>query len=271
MAKAADPRTLAEWLGLSPEAFAKLGVLNPTVAIDTRLFIDPLLLSSSNHEEMSGDADTQYREHFERVITLLLASKERNDVAWRSARNLLTFHEIKGTCLGYGAGTIQGSGFGSLLTERALEVGKQIADLGVRDPDLFQAMALFEDDIGPDRLSDMATTVIKKALAKFNKRILGEIGLNGEVFDLGGIWGHFLRNPSQPKRTPVVLVPLDILRVLPIADDWDAIASAASENEALKFRVNQHIAQIFENKIDRDKRTLRAQALASRESFETPT
>jgi hypothetical protein len=148
-------------------------------------------------------------------------------------------------------------------------VGKEIVDLGVRDPDLFPAMALFEQGIGADRLSDMTTNVIRAALAEFNARILSELGLNGERFDLAGVDGVFLRNPYQRRPTPVVLVPTDVLRDLPIARDWDEIADAASKNSSLRDRVNAHIGEIWQARSRRSKATLRDQALSSAEAFET--
>jgi hypothetical protein len=43
MPKARNPTTFSRWFKVTPKALDKLGVLDPTLAIDTRLFIDPLL------------------------------------------------------------------------------------------------------------------------------------------------------------------------------------------------------------------------------------
>jgi hypothetical protein len=260
---------LTDCFSVEPDCLARLGVLNPTLAIDTRLFIDPLLLRQSAHAEINDSAVSQYRQHFEQVISFLAHSQHRDDIAWRTAKRLLTFHEIRGTCLGYGAGSISGSGFGSSLTEEILKVGKEIVDLGIRDPDLFPAMALFEAAIGPDRVSDMTTNVISSALAEFNRRILGELHLRGEEFEFNGVTVVFLRNPCQQQRTPIILVPLDILRRLPIVNAWSEVADAASQNASLRHRVNNHIGHILAAKTKRDKNKLRSQALASRQAFET--
>lgn len=269
MAKVGNPTTFAGHFALDPVRLARLGVLDATLAVDTKLFIDPLLFSASAHPEIHATASSQYRLHFETVIKFLAASNTPGDVAWRSARRLLEFHEIRGTCLGYGAASIHGSGFGNDLTERLLRVGKEVVDLGVRDPDLFPAMALFEADIGPDRISDMTTNVVRSALADFNARILNVLNLVGEPFEIQGIPGHFVRNPFQSHRTPLILVPTDILRVLPIACDWYDVADAAAKNEALRRRVNQHIGHIWAAKTKRDKQELRSQVLASRDAFLT--
>ena len=269
MAKVGNPTTFSGHFALDPASLAKLGVMDPTLAVDTKLFIDPLLFTSSAHPEISATAVSQYRSHFEMVIKFLAASNTVGDVAWRSARRLLEFHELRGTCLGYGAASIHGSGFGKDLTERLIRVGKEVVDLGVRDPDLFPAMALFEADIGPDRISDMATNVIRSALVDLNARILAALNLAGELFDIQGVSGLFLRNPFQRHRTPIILVPTDVLRVLPIAGDWYGIADAAAKNDALRRRVNEHIGHIWAAKTKRDKDVLRSQVLASRDAFLT--
>jgi DNA-directed RNA polymerase subunit N (RpoN/RPB10) len=218
---------------------------------------------------MSIDAVKLYREHFETVIKFLRLTTSYDDVAWRNARRLLVFHEMRGTCLGYGVASISGSAFGRQLTNRVLRVGKEVVDLGVADPDLFVSMALFEKDIGPDRISDMATNVVRAALLKFNRRILDYLGLKGEDFYISGIQGQFLRNPFQATRTPIILVPTDVLRKLPIAIDWDGIEEAAWKNEVLRNNVNRHIGEIWASKTKRDKEKLREQALSSREAFQT--
>ena len=41
-------------------------------------------------------------------------------------------------------------------------------------------------------------------------------------------------NPFEKADTPIILVPADILRDLPIATDWSDVADAASKNAALR-------------------------------------
>lgn len=268
MAKVRNPTTFSARFGVDPQKLDSLGVLDPTLAVDTKLFIDPLLFPTSRHAEIRECAVQDYRRHFEKAIEFLAATTSPGDVAWRTARKLLQFHEVRGSCLGYGANSIAGSGFGTDLTEQLLAVGKQIVDLGIRDPDLFPAMALFEAKVGADRISDMATNVALRALVAFNRRVLDQIHLRGEVFDLNGLVGEFMANPFQRRRTPIILVPTDVLRKLPIARDWDEIAAAANKTAALRRRVNENIAEIWAAKSRRDKARLRAQALASREAFQ---
>lgn len=269
MAKVTNPTTFSMQFNVEPETLECLGVLDPTLALDTKLFIDPLLLAGSVHPEMNDSAIAQYRQHFEGVIKLLDASTARDDIPWRNARRMLEFHEIRGTCLGYGADTISGSGFGAKLTTRLVTVAREIVRLGIKDPDLFPLMALLESDIGPDRISDMTTNVIRRALIEFNARVLTELGIAGEDFSLFDAEGRFARNPLQRSRTPIILVPQDILRQLPIARDWDSAQSAASENDALRARVNTHVGEIWMSQAKRRRERLEQEALASKEAFQT--
>lgn len=268
MAKAANPSTLSREYSLAHNALETAGVLDVTLAIDTRLFIDPLLLEYSNHQEMR-DAAVTFRKFFEKVIQLLKASKRANDPAWVAAKKLMTFPEISGTCLGYGAGSIRGSGFGEKLTERIVTLASQIIDIGIEAPELFPLMALIEPDIGPDRISDMTTNIIFDNLANFNARVIGELGLTPNLYKIRGVQYSLLQNPCEPGDRFLILVPTNVLRDLPVAQDWDGIAQAASETEQIRNDVNIHIGEIWEKKTKRDKAELKKQALSSHDAFQT--
>ena len=172
MAKIKNPIRFSDHFDLDSHSLDLLGVLNPTLNVDTGLFVDPLLLPESRHAEIKEGARTTYEKHFVTVIKLLRASKTVNDIAWRNARKYLSFPEIKWTCLGYGAQSVAGSGSGTYMTDHVIGTAKEIIDLGVDDPDLFVAMSLFEEGFGPDRISDMTTNVILEDLLKFNNRVL---------------------------------------------------------------------------------------------------
>jgi hypothetical protein len=265
--KSKNPTTFADYFEVPAAALDRLGVLNPTLAIDTRLFIDPLLLATSKHPEMQ-DASQAFRGHFEKIIKLLSRSTSRGDVAWRNAARLFDFHEVPGTCLGYGSDGVHGSGFGRDLTDQLMDTARGVIALGVDDPDLFLAMALFEDGTGPDRISDLTTNVIIEPLLAFNRRVLSTVTVPTEPFQVLGRDTHLPRNPFPERRTPVLLLPTDILRRLPIAIDRSDIADAAYHNQILRDRVNEHVGAIWEIRTRKDKESLKQQALASRAAFQ---
>jgi hypothetical protein len=274
VAKIINPIRFSEHFKFDDTLLETAGVLNPTLNVDTRLFIDPLLLQNSQSPEISEGGRATYEAHFATTIKLLRGSKVPGDAAWRSAMRYLSFPELKGTCLGYGAQSVSGSGSGNDMTEHLIRTAKQIVELGVEDPDLFVAMALFEEGFGPDRISDMTTNVIVGDLLRFNARILETLPVprkgmtlrlrNGKTYDAA-----LPENPYVNGGAPVILVPVDVLRDLPVAKDWAGVADSASENAELRHRVNDQIAGLWTAKTLKDKDELRRWALSGKEAFET--
>lgn len=270
MSKIRNPINFSSTFSLNPIRMQKSGVIDIVINADTNLFIDPLLLLHSRHREMSHNATLSYRNHFLKAIKLLKVAKAKNDtdIAWRNAKKLFQFHEISWTCLGYG-GSVGGSGFGYELISTTLNTAKEIVDLGVEDVDLFMALALFEEGIGPDRISDMTTNIILLDLISFNQRVISELGIKTEKFMINGIQYDLARNPYAKKRTPILLVPDDIVRDLPIAADWSDISHAARYNEELRERVNTQVGEIWATMNKQDKSRVKASVLRDKESFDT--
>ncbi|WWG78549.1 hypothetical protein VRC34_17805 [Pseudomonas poae] len=159
MAKITSLETISSEFGINPKELEKLDIIDTQLTVDTNLFIDPLLLPASKHEEINTGAATAYEQRFEFIIKLLTVSKEKGDITWRKAEKLFNFSEVSWTCLGYSS-SVRGSGFGPELTSSTLETAAQIVALGVTDIDFFMGLSLFEEGIGPDRISDMTTNII---------------------------------------------------------------------------------------------------------------
>ena len=79
-------------------------------------------------------------------------------------------------------------------------------------------VSLFEENIGPDRLSDMISTIIYPDIVAYTKR-----------------------NPY--KGCEILFLPIDILHELPIAQCWDDIDRVVSENENIRRKINEAIGQ----------------------------
>lgn len=262
-----EPITLSMALGINADAVTAAGAIDVSLNCDTNLFIDPLLLEDAANITFRNCAVAAYLQRFEQLIDLLLASKQTADVPWRAARRKLTFHEIPFTHLGYSAGT-SGSGFGTLLTDGLIETAKEVVTLGVVNPDLFLALALFEDGIGADRVSDMSTNILLPCLAGFTLEVCDHLGLGRREFVVEGATFLLPANPLKVGE-PIIFVPKDIVRDLPVAADWKAVGSAARESQDLRDCVNEQIGEIWRAKSRKDKQAIRDTALRSKESFDT--
>lgn len=265
MGKIKNPATISSEFGINVAVLDKLGIVNVLLNTDTLVFIDPLLLEDSAHKEISEGAYQSYRERFEKIIKLLSVSKAVDDVPWRNAKKLFRFSEISWTCLGYGT-TVKGSGFGKDLISSTLDTASQIVALGVDDIDLFMALALFEEGIGPDRISDMTTNIILSDLISFSDRINKTLKIPTKQFKVGNNDYNLVVNPYSDQ--PLIFVPNDIVRDLPIASDWSDISRVVRENEDLRERVNDHVGEIWATMTKRQKQRLKNAALKSKEAFE---
>ncbi|WP_198355139.1 hypothetical protein [Sphingomonas sp. MA1305] len=232
-----------------------------------------MLLDTSSHPEMRAARST-FDEYFEKVRRLLLHSKgDKNSAIWKAAFRLLSFPEIQGTCLGYGEGSISGSGSGPVMTDRLATTGFQVASLGIDDPDLFMAVGLFEEDFGPDMIGDMFTNVCFAEIIEFNNRITQNLGVPVELFAItlrNGLRyeARFPRNPLiNSRRVPVILMPLDVLRDLPVALDWSGIQQTSEENKSFRDSLNANIASLWSRKTLESKSRLKEWATSSSDSF----
>lgn len=265
MGKIKNPATIASEFGIDVVVLDKLGVVNVLLNTDTLVFIDPLLLEESAHKEISEGAYQSYRVRFEKIIKLLSVSNAVDDVPWRNAKRLFRFSENSWTCLGYGT-TVNGSGFGKDLISSTLDTASQIVALGVDDIDLFMALALFEEGIGPDRISDMATNIILPDLISFSNRVNKTLKIPTKTFKLGTNNHNLVVNPYSDQ--PLIFVPNDIVRDLPIASDWSDISRVVRENEELRERVNNHVGEIWATMTKKQKQRLKKAALSSKEAFQ---
>jgi hypothetical protein len=268
MAKITNPQTISTHFKIPSEKLYELGVLDSTLNFDTRLFIDPLLLKYSKHPEIKDESTKLVNEHFREAVKLLKASKSKADVPWRAAKQLFNYHEIKATCLGYGAKSIHGSAFGKKLIDKVLATSKEIVELGVYDPELFLLLPLLEADIGSDRISDMITSIILPSLIIFTQRVCKNmkiptqnIRLKGEDYDLP-------LNPYENKVTPIIMLPTDILSKLPTAESWEDIEDVVQRNAILRRRVSTMIGSIWQKKVLKDKEAMRRKLLANKASIE---
>lgn len=269
MATLRDPVLFTKYFGVDTNVLRELGLFDPLLNADTKLFVDPLLLKESKNQIVSIGAVANFETSFGEIIKVLKYSTEIGDVPWRNADRLFTFKEPLETCLGYGDSTTHGSAIGPTLRHKLMSTAMAIIELGIQDPELFALMGLLEEGIGPDRISDMTTHAIKPALYELNDSVISHLGVTPTVFELGHKKYNLVRNPFESDVRPVLLLPQDILRELPVAHDWSDVADAADKNQQLRDRVNKEIGDLWAIRTRKDKQNARVAALRNRRAFET--
>lgn len=235
----ASSQKLNEYLEIPAKDFAGLGVFNPFVGLDAHMFVDPALLRTTDTLEFKGSKQ-KLTDHFVRVLKLLQASKYAGDIAWREARDRLIFKELQGIAIGYGLHRGNGNGIGSQLAQQIAETAKEILDLGIEDPVVFELVCLFQEDLGADRLSDMVISIIKQDIFDYTDRMVRELKVKDvyikEVKNSAGRVYKFIKNPDG--KTPLLLLPEDILKDLPMALSHDDIGHVVYFNKELRESVS---------------------------------
>jgi hypothetical protein len=234
------PISVSQFVKVSAKKFDQTGAFDAILDVDSRLFIDPHLLPASKAPELSTSY-SKVKDRFTHILKLLEKSRVENDPFWRAAFGLFHFPELEGLCIGYSADGTRGSGMGPGLRKRILRTAKLIVDEGVKDTEIFELVGLFENDIGPDRISDMVGRIVIEDLQKYTERILKSLKV--KTSKIAGSPYQSIRNPYN--RKPLILVPSDILRDLPIANDWSDIDYVCQFNEALRKRVNAFIGDTW--------------------------
>ena len=208
------------------------GIFDPVLDEDSHFFINLQRLKKTSVPEFTSSYE-KIHEYFRKIIKLLdkAGSKDRTDNFYKQALKLFDFSEVNGICLGYAKGT-SGAGFGLGLGRQVISTAYDIVKAGVTDPEFFELLPLFQENVGADRLSDMIATLILDDIKEYTKRINQELGINQKRFKKLFFNGDFLINPY--KHDDVLLVPIDILHKLPVAESWEDIDLVVSQNSILR-------------------------------------
>ncbi|EGR4057752.1 hypothetical protein DDM81_06740 [Vibrio cholerae] len=263
MAKIQNPLLFSKYFGIDEKELDNAGLIDPFLNVDTQLFIDPVLLEKSANPKISVDAYKKFRDHFSNYVRLLAISATEGDAAWKGARRLLDLREPAQTGLGYGGSSRSGSSRPEDVREVMMKTAKEIIDLGTNDPEMVSLMGFFEENVGPDTISDFTTRVIIESLAEITK----EFCVSHNIPTVASNLPSCCELPVYENNS-VILVPRDIVRDLPIANDWADIEVAALQNQLIRERVSDYLANIAKPTIKDRKAALRYAALGSSSAFE---
>lgn len=232
---------VSSYLGVTPVDLDDLGVFDAFIGVDTLLFLDPFLLKGTKIPEFKH-SEKRVHKYFEDIMRLIVASKAPGDKAWKEAYRRLIFKEMPGVSIGYGQKGRSGSGVGPKLARELIKSAQEVISMGIKDPEIFALLGLFEEDFGADRLSDMTIRIIHGEILAFTQRVSRDLGIkNVQQFRwYRKDWVLPIHNGR-----PLLFLPKELLRDLPVALSWDDIWKVASLNQELRDRLNEMIAKIW--------------------------
>lgn len=240
--------SITDHFGINKTAFAETGALDTILDVDSLYFLDPKSLKATKVPEFSHSY-ARLETNFENVLKLMQQSRG-NDIFWQKAYQLLPQGELKGLNLGYSTSSTKGSGFGPKHKRIALRTAKQIVDAGIEDPVFFELLGVFQKGIGPDRISDLVCLIIAADIIAYSERVFASLGLNHTTVYKRKLF-KVPRNPYSGE--PVLVLPQELLRDLPIANDWSDIDAICSHNQALRDEVNAIIGSTWKKATSKSK------------------
>ncbi|HSQ98133.1 MAG TPA: hypothetical protein VLL98_05475 [Rickettsiales bacterium] len=126
--KKIKPQYFSDYCNVSKAKLKELGTFNPILNIDTKLFVDPILLKDSLSKTIRNSIST-FNKFFSDLLILLQYSKSKDDKCYRQARRIVNFPEYKYTCIGYGHNSTDGNGSGTELNDKIYKVQKKLLNL----------------------------------------------------------------------------------------------------------------------------------------------
>lgn len=228
-------------LNISESTLRNLGVFNVFLDVDSHFFINIKRLQNTTTPEFMDGYD-KVNQFFSDIGMLLKHSRGSTDPLYRKAFKAFNFPEVNGINLGFSSGT-HGAGFGPTLREQIIKDACRIIQSGSEQPEIFHLVGLFEENVGPDRLSDMVARIIIDNIIAYTKRIYHELNVNTQTYPDYNFDDGILINPY--KRAPLLLLPSELLHELPIARCWNDIDRVCRENEAIRLEINDAVGDAW--------------------------
>lgn len=260
------PILFSAYFDVDPLAFDNAGLLDPYVNTDTPLFIDPLLIDKSANAMLSTNGIRQFREHFQTLVRLLTIVEDEGDPAWLAAERLLSLREPAENGLGYSKKARAGTSRPREIRLQLLRTTRKIIALGSKDPEMLSLMGFLEPGVGSDTISDFTTKAMTDALAQITHDFCKENGVDLKENPLSSIALPIVSRNGEEK--PFVLIPRDVLRDLPVTDNWGDVWEAAAHNQALREKVSVMLGGIAEPTVKEQKEAIKRSVTQSSEIFD---
>jgi hypothetical protein len=217
----------------------ELDVFDSLLDEDSNYFINIKRLKNTDVLEFK-ESYYKINDYFRNIGILLKASKNKDDKNYRTALKMFKFSEVRGINLGFSKGK-RGSGFGKILSTQIIQDAFEIIKSGSEQPEIFHLTSLFEENVGPDRLSDMIATLIYEDIVQYTKNIFNKVAINKENYPEYHFENGSIINPY--KECELLLLPKDVLHELPIAKDWDDIDRVIRENETICREISEIVGE----------------------------
>lgn len=249
------------------KVFERLGVYDGYLDKDSLLHVDPLNLKNCKDPELK-QAYAKYIQFFKSFVPLVnyAQSEDTKDRFFKKIVERYTMKEIPNTGLGFSKMNTQGKGISGALAVQLASSTCAIIKAGMKDPEIFGLMHLFEDNIGADRISDMTLSILQKDFLCYTERIAKELQLPTQSFKYD--YDTVFHVPYYNEK-PIHFVPMSILSELPMAVDYEDIGRVVNYNLQLRQKIAAIIGLLWSECKDYKKKDWRDLILGNKKCYDT--
>lgn len=242
---------------ISKQVIENYGAINLSLASDTPLYIDPLLIYSNDDENI--------RSQYQNIVKylLFLNKQAKKDSSKDSIRYYFTFKEIKNNWLGVSKKGNVGSALGFEFGQELYNHINQVCENNnVSNTIHIEKMFLLNKGVGKDKISDMVTNILLEFLVEYTEQFAKlyinsnqcqifsvpkcKFNYDDEIFVDKKAYLPFIIN-KKGKKEFVLLTPSSILRKEEQEINYSKMKSSLEQvnetitNEDLRYQVNKII------------------------------
>ena len=225
----------SDYFNVPHSLFESKGIFDGLIGTDIKLHIDPLRLKGTQIEEFKDSYKNVFLKYFDRFVHFVdsIETENEDDTFFRLMVEHFRFDEIHNVGLGYSENGAPGKGINETLAKQLSRTTKKIIQSGMRDPELFMFMHLFEKNIGADRISDMTIHILQHQLLKYTERVAKEMNLDVRDYTID----ESIYQVPYVNEEPLYFVPTSLLADLPDATSFDDISKVENYNNGIKRKV----------------------------------
>lgn len=225
----------SKYFGVPHSLFERKEVLDGLIGRDVRLHIDPLRLKNTQVPEFINTYDNVFLKYFDRFIHFVdaMPSEEEDGTFFPLIVENMQFSEIPNVGLGYSINGKPGKGMNGKITKQIARTTVKVIKAGMKDPELFLFMHLFEKNVGADRISDMTVYILRHQILLYTQRIAAEMKIATREYEFENV----IYTVPFYENEPMHFFPTTLLADLPIATSCNEISDVCDYNKELVRRV----------------------------------
>ncbi len=225
----------SEYYKIEKKEFDKLGVFNGFILHDSDYFLNPKLIKETNNAFFT-DSYSKIRTNFSKIIKLIdrIEQSSKNDPYFKAAVNAIKSRENGYIGLGYSEAGKKGRGIGEKLAISITETAYKLIKEDKLEPELFELLGVFKEQINVDRISDMLIKIILEDILKYTEYIARKLNIPVQIHK--SYKNYKLPYNIFDNNNPLFFLPTELLSKLPSWEEnfYDAI----NESEVTKKLLN---------------------------------